>query len=61
MREVVMLVLSRWLLGGGEKSMRLILIRCRGPTLIIHGVVGDPHPVLADTTLDRSPSTLWAD
>jgi len=38
--------------------MRLMLMRCPGPTWIIHGVLGDPQPVFADTTLDNSPPSL---
>lgn len=37
-----------------------MLTRCPGPTSIIHGVVGDPQPVFADTTLDSSPSSPFS-
>jgi len=60
MREVVTLVLRRSAPGGGLKSMRLTLMRCPGPTSINHGVVGDPQPVFADTTLDSRPLSLFA-
>jgi len=41
---------------GALKSIRVTLTRWPGPTSIVHGVVGDPQPVCADTTLDSRPS-----